>query len=305
MMKYLLIDDQGKRSRVFAEQVSLPGRLEFEIMDDPELLRDLDLEDLAEFDGAIVDFHLNTPSGPGYRPLTVVDPVRFDGPVEVRTGMGAMLYLRQHVPDMSLYGMTELTHGHAQLFLAAAAVWLAADPLNVNEPPEILRRVLLAPDGEQARLQASHRQMSDSTGPFRRLMDSCLKRKHLTETYDWLRCYRMCNGPRAHRQVAGSVKRLLGLRIAVDAERTFFPMMTQWQTDLEAFVRAWGEDTTHWPDVTTGVSAKTWAERNPVLDYVKSGAYETFFNSPDVRAALTFHRVNEAQEKLKDREEQP
>ncbi|MFE7762542.1 hypothetical protein [Streptomyces sp. NPDC057438] len=297
MMKYLLIDDQGKRSRVFDEQVSLPGRLEFEIMDDPELLRDLDTEDLAEFDGAIVDFHLNTPSGPGYRPLTIVDPARFDGPVEVRTGMGAMLYLRQHVPDMSLYGMTELTHGHAQLFLAAAAVWLAADPLNVNEPPEILRRVLLAADGEQAHLQASHRQMSDSTGPFRRLMDSCLKRKHLTETYDWLRCYRMCNGPRAHRQVAGSVKRLLGLRIPVDAERTFFPMMTQWQTELEAFVRAWGEDTAHWPDVTTGVSAKTWAERNPVLDYVKSGAYETFFNSPDVRAALTFHRVNEAKER--------
>lgn len=57
LIKYLLIDDEGKLSRVFDQQVSLPGRLEFEVMDDPELLLDFDTEDLAEFDGAIVDFH--------------------------------------------------------------------------------------------------------------------------------------------------------------------------------------------------------------------------------------------------------
>lgn len=123
-----------------------------------------------------------------------------------------------------------------------------------------------------------------------RLMDSCLSRRHLTEAYDWLRCYRECNGPRAHTQVAGAVRRLLGLRIRVDNEKTFFPMMTQWQNDLEAFVRAWGNDTSDWPDLSAGVSAKTWAERNPVLEYVKPGAYDTFFNSRDVRAALTYYR---------------
>ncbi|TQE23389.1 hypothetical protein Sipo7851_37715 [Streptomyces ipomoeae] len=295
-LEYLLIDDQGKRSRVFDRQVSIPGELVFTMVDDPELLRDLSREELAEFDGAIVDFHLNTSSSPAYRPLTITDPGLYDGPVEVRTGMGVMLYLKQHVPHMTLYGMTELTHAHAQLFLAAASVWLGAEPLNVGEPPEILRRVLLAPDGEKAHLQASHRQMRDSAEPFRRLMDSCLNRRHLTETYDWLRCYRLCNGPRAHTQVAGAINRLLGLRIAVDKEKTFFPMMTLWQSDLEAFVRAWGEDTSDWPDLSAGASAKTWADRNPVLDYVRSGAYDAFFNSADVRAALTYHRGSEPED---------
>ncbi|MEW1645436.1 hypothetical protein [Streptomyces sp. NPDC091219] len=289
-LEYLLVDDQGKRSRVFDKQVSVPGELVFKMVDDPEQLLDLSPEELAEFDGAIVDFHLNTSSSSGYRPLTITDPALYDEPVEVRTGMGVMLYLKQHAPLMNVYGMTELPHGHAQLFLAAASVWLGAEPLNVDEPPEILRRVLLDRDGEQAHLQASHRKMRDSAEPFRRLMDSCLSRRHLTEAYDWLRCYRECNGPRAHTQVAGAVCRLLGLRIRVDNEKTFFPMMTQWQNDLEGFVRAWGNDTSDWPDLSSGVSAKTWAERNPVLEYVKPGAYDTFFNSRDVRAALTYYR---------------
>lgn len=289
-LEYLLIDDQGKRSRVFNEQVSIPGELAFTMVDDPELLMDLSTQELEEFDGAIVDFHLNTSSGPGYRPLTVNDPALYDEPVEVRTGMGVMLYLKQHAPLMPVYGMTELTHGHAQLFLAAASVWLGAEPLNVGEPPEILRRVLLDAEGERAHLQASHRQMRDSAEPFRRLMDSCLSRRHLTETYDWLRCYRVCNGPRAHTQVERAITRLLGLRVPVAVDKTFFPMMTQWQSDLEAFVRAWGGDTSAWPDLSAGVSAKTWAARNPVLDYVKPGAYDTFFNSRDVRAALTYYR---------------
>ncbi|MER6562756.1 hypothetical protein ABT300_34505 [Streptomyces sp. NPDC001027] len=290
-LEYLLVDDQGKRSRVFDEQVSVPGELEFNMVDDPERLLDLSPDDLAEFDGAIVDFHLNTSSSPNYRPLTITDPALYDEPVEVRTGMGVMLYLKQHAPLMNVYGMTELPHGHAQLFLAASSVWLGAEPLNVDEPPEILRRVLLDPDGEHAHLQASHRKMSDSAEPFRRLMDSCLNRRHLTEAYDWLRCYRECNGPRAHTQVAGAVRRLLGLRFRVDNEKTFFPMMTQWQNDLEAFVQAWGNDTSDWPDLSAGISAKTWAERNPVLDYVKAGAYDTFFNAKDVRAALTYYRA--------------
>ncbi|CAM5562564.1 hypothetical protein [Streptomyces avidinii] len=289
-LEYLLVDDQGKRSRVFDRQVSIPGELAFTMVDDPELLLDLSPADLAEFDGAIVDFHLNTSTAPDYHPLTIDDPRLFGGPVEVRTGMGVMLHLKRHVPDMTLYGMTELTHAHAKLFLAAASVWLGAEPLNANEPPEILRRVLLTPDGERADLQASHRQMSASAEPFRRLMDACLNRQSLAETYDWLRCYRLCNGPRAHKQVAGVVRRLMGIRVGADPEKTFFPMMTRWQTHLAAFAQSWGEDTTDWPDLSAGVSAKTWADRNPVLDYVKPGAYDTFFNSPDVRAALTYHR---------------
>lgn len=289
-LEYLLVDDQGKRSRVFSQQVSVPGELVFTMVDDPELLLDLSDEELGQFDGAIVDFHLNTSTSPSYEPLMLVDPELYPAPVEVRTGMGVMLYLKRHAPLMGVYGMTELTHGHAQLFLAAAAEWLGAEPLNVGEPPEILRRVLLDPEGELAHLQASHRQMREATEPFRRLMDSCLGRRHLTETYDWLRCYRLCNGPRAHNQVAGALTRVLGLRVPVDLEKTFFPMMTLWQDDLEAFVRAWGEDTSGWPDLSAGVSAKTWADRNPVLDYVKPGAYDTFFNSADVRAALTYYR---------------
>lgn len=40
-VEYLLIDDLGRNSRKFKETVSLPGRLEFVIIDDLEMLQDV------------------------------------------------------------------------------------------------------------------------------------------------------------------------------------------------------------------------------------------------------------------------
>ncbi|WTW93589.1 hypothetical protein OG216_09475 [Streptomycetaceae bacterium NBC_01309] len=304
--EYLLLDDQGSRSRVFDRHIGIKGELEFTTLDDPELLRDYSRDELEEFDGAIVDFHLNTPTHSRYQPLTVPDPAAGPGPgwapgsetVEVRTGLGVMLYLRRHAPGMTLFGMTELSAGHAEFFLCAANVWLGAAPLNAGEEPEILRRVLrVGDDGEH--LQASHRRMRDAADPFRQLMDSCHGRRMVpSEAYDWLRCFRVCNGPRAHRQLEDEIKRILGTRRRADAEKTVYPLLIRWQTSLEAFIRAWGRDTSDWPDVSGGVKAHTWRERNPVLEYIKSGAYETFFNSPDVRAALAYHRLEDEVKEL-------
>lgn len=79
-VEYLLIDDLGRNSRKFKETVSLPGRLEFVIIDDLEMLQDVPPEELAKFDGAIVDFHLNPSTRPGYRALFYEDPELFRSP---------------------------------------------------------------------------------------------------------------------------------------------------------------------------------------------------------------------------------
>jgi hypothetical protein len=292
--EYLLVDDQIARSRVFAEQVSIPGRLAFRVVDDPAMLRN-SVAELEAFDGAIVDFHLNTSSSARYEPLYYDDPMLFSDPVEIRTGMGVMLFLRKHAPSLHCYGMTELTHGHAPLFLSAAWSWLGADPLNVDEPPETLREVLLAPDGERAQLQASYARMQAAIEPFAELMDSCLNRTP-PEAYDWLRCYRSCSGPRPHTQLASELQRTIGVRVRMDPYKTYLPVMRSWQRALAAFVTAWGGDAGDWPEVDDKDALRTWKDRNPVLDYVRNGAYETFFNAADVRAALTFHRAAEPEQ---------
>jgi hypothetical protein len=130
-LAYLVIDDLGRNSRKFKESVSPPDGLEFVVIDDLEMLRDIPVEQLAQFDGAIVDFHLNPSTRPGCRALFYEDPELFPEPVEITTGMGVFLYLRKHAPGMIRYGLTESSHKHAPFFLCAAFEWCGAEPLNV------------------------------------------------------------------------------------------------------------------------------------------------------------------------------
>jgi len=291
---YLLIDDLGRNGRKFEKNVSPPGGLEFAIIDDLEMLHGLSPERLAEFDGAIVDFHLSP--RPGCRALFYEDPELFAEPIQITTGMGVFLYLRKHAPGMICYGLTESSNRHAPFFLSAAFEWCGAEPLNVAESSQVLRDVLLDPDGEKVDLQSWHPRMMAAIEPFKQLMDSALDRKKITETYDWLRCYRECGKPRPHVQLKSEVKRILGLEHGVERDGTYTELMREWQTALAAIVTAWDGDVSGWPDITGKVTHATWEDNNPVLDYVRESSLSAFFTAADVRAALTCYRNSKNQE---------
>lgn len=295
---YLLVDDGIDRSQLFKESVGIKGELQFTVFGDPHYVNGLSDEDFAAFDGVISDFNLNPSTKPGYRPLMCHDPgwcrgkEKFEaGPVPVETGMGVLLHTRQRFEGMALFGLTEMTHKHAPMFLTAAQSWLGAVALNVDESVETLRRVLLSEDGEAADLQAAHRQMQAALGPFEELMNGCRARTP-SETYDWLRYYYRTHEPRAHKQLAQAFKRdHVPNKVA---EKLFVEIMRAWLPPAAAFVRAWGGDTSGWPDPRS-ISTRTLSDHNPFLDYLKDEkAFSLFFGAQDVRAALHHFRAREA-----------
>lgn len=288
-LEYLLIDDHGVRHEFFQNKVRIPGKLEFTVVSDPARLAEAD-EEVRQFDGAIVDFHLNTSISPRYQPLMYSNPVLLDKPVEVRTGIGVMLHLNKIAPDLPVYGTTELPSRHSEMFLCATSVWLGAEPLNADESVDVLREVLLDPNGEYAHLQAAHARMKAAAGPFADLMDSCLGRKGLTEAYDWLRCLRVYSDRKPHIALEGAIKQIFGIKRRVDLYRTYIPLMAYWQRVLDRFVTAWGGNTAHWPTVEENPKRDLWKEYNPVLEYVRRTELDLFFTSSDVRAALTEYR---------------
>jgi hypothetical protein len=99
--------------------------------------------------------------------------------------------------------------------------------------------------------------------PFRQLMDSALDRKKITETYDWLRCYRECAKPRPHVQLKSEVKRILGLEHGVERDGTYTELMRAWQSALAALVSAWGGDVSGWPDITGKVTQRPGRTTTP------------------------------------------
>lgn len=154
---YLLLDDHGARIKLFQKQISteqLVIETAVEAIELAEMRHDLEV-----LDGAIVDFHLNTSTRPDYEylryPCTEVDCPDIaaaggsaagvaraheehawhtaDIPeVNVTTGLGAMLYLKQHAPDTALYGFCEQSAGHSLMFQLAAHVWLKASAINAE-----------------------------------------------------------------------------------------------------------------------------------------------------------------------------
>lgn len=290
-MEYLLIDNLASNSRKFIDAISVPGRLEFHVVGDPEQLQEIPHTELRQFEGAIVDFHLNPLTRPAYRAFSYDNPALFDAPVEITTGMGVLLYLRRYAPDMILYGETEASSKHAPFFLCAAAEWCGAEPINVLESSDTLREVFLDPGGESGHLQTWYPAMAAAIEPFRRLMDSALGHKKIVEAYDWLRCYRKCEKPRPHVQLKSEVKRILGVKHGIELRGTYIELMRVWQTELAEIVTLWGGDVSGWPDLGGKVTHATWSDNNPVLDYVGEAAYDVFFNAADVRAALTYYRT--------------
>ncbi len=316
---YLLLDDHGARASQFQKNISnteLVIKTAFEAID----LRD-NKDDLVMLDGAIVDFHLETPQRPDYPylryPCTDRDcPALGDRDdltdqdvedaqaqhdwhatagipeVDVTTGLGAMLYIKQHAPDVALFGLCELNAEHSLLYLNAAHLWLGASAINAEYPPDLIRTALTSglPESDLP----INQQLAAARGPFKDLTNSLDHLRRPAESIDWLAHYRHC--PRQN--TLAEFKRLLGL--ATLEYDIYKSVVCRWQGALSRMLEAFNVDVSNWPDLRNVTSARYWDDNNPVLDFLRNGDYHTFFTAPDVRAALAYYRANTRREAAED-----
>lgn len=312
---YLLLDDHGGRNQQFKSHVSSAG-LAIETAYEANELEAVK-DDLASLDGAVIDFHLSTPTRRDYPHLHYPCIARDcpslsenDGTsrqdiaevhamhdwhttaaiptVQVTTGLGAMLYVKQHAPNVPLFGFCELNAEHSLLFLLAAHVWLGASAINAQYAPEDIRDALLSSEPETC--LPVHEQLMAASDGFRRLTDSLAFLDRRAESFDWLDEYRFCG----HRNTLSEFKRRLRARFGRRTLESdiYIEVMCRWQGALARIMKAFNRDVSDWPDLRDVTSARHWDDHNPVLDFVQNADYRTFFTSPDVRAALTYYRAD-------------
>lgn len=312
---YLLLDDHGARTNQFEERISTE-HLTIKIADEATELAEIK-DDLEVLDGAIVDFHLNTSRRPDYAylryPCTLEncpdlisvgapteDVARAHAehtwhatadipPVDVTTGLGAMLYIKQHAPNVPLYGFCELSADHSLLFLLAARVWLGASAINAETPADEMRRALLSDYPEDG--LSINAQLARAAEGFEKLTDSLQFLTRPAEAFDWLSAYRQAG----YRGTLAEFKSLLNKRLGVKTLESdiYVEIMCRWQAALFRIMEAFNRDTSDWPSLRNVQSARHWDEKNPVLDFLKDYDFQTFFTAADMRAALAYHRANE------------
>lgn len=313
--RYLLLDDSGARAAQFQERISnedLSVKIAFEARE----LRAI-RHDLAILDGAIIDFHLETPRRPGYEhlryPCTETDCPKLlrdeypdldmeaarlehdwhataDIPeVDVTTGLGAMLYIKQHALDVPLFGYCELNATHSLLFLNAAHLWLGASAIDAGSAPDDIRDALTT--GLPEDFLPINKQLAAAREPFKRLTNSLSNLTLPAEAFEWLDEYRFCG----RKNTLADFERRLANRFGRKTleSNIYIQAVGTWQARLSEVLAAFNEDVTDWPDLREVNSARFWDESNPVLDFVQNRDYQTFFTAADMRAALAYYRANQ------------
>ena len=317
---YLLLDDNPTRNAQFRDQVS-GGDVKIEIIFEAIELAAIK-DDLEVLEGVMIDFHLNTSKRPDYTylryPCTASDCPNIAGAepdraarlreehawhasadipsVDVTTGLGAMLYVKQHAPDVPLYGFCELNADHSLLFLCAAQMWLGASAINAEYSSDQIRRALLSSEPEDH--LPIHDDLSVAAVGFKKLTDSLRFLTQPAEAFDWLDAYRLCG----ERSTLAEFKHLLKKRYGRKTLESdvYIEIMCVWQAAIYRILDAFHRENSGWPDLRNVTSAKHWDDNNPVLTFLKSADYRTFFTAPDMRAALAYHRANEQRIKAED-----
>lgn len=314
--RYLLLDDLHSRNEQFKSHVS---NNELRIKTTSEAVHLAGVKhQLVVLDGAIVDFHLSTPKRPGYTylrypctdencPGLVVGELyspedvtaaraehdwhsRAGIPaVNVTTGLGAMCYIKQHAPDVALYGFCERSADHSLLFLLAAQMWLGASAINAEDSPDEIRRALLSDEPEEH--LSMMRELRAAEPGFVKLTNSLDFLSDTAEAWDWLAEYRYCPRIGTRAEFARRLNARFGRQtLEFDIYRR---AMRRWQLALSDILQAFNHDVSDWPNIDHVENSKHWDKRNPVMDFVQSGDWQTFFTQPDVRSALAYYRANE------------
>ncbi|WP_006246343.1 hypothetical protein [Mycolicibacterium tusciae] len=314
--RYLLLDDMHSRNEQFRSHVSND---ELRIKTTSEAVHLAGVKhQLVVLDGVIVDFHLSTPKRPGYTylrypcteedcPKLTVDEgnspdiigaahaehdwhTRAGIPaVNVTTGLGAMCYIKQHAPDVALYGFCERSADHSLLFLLAAQMWLGAGAINAEDSPDEIRRALLSDEPEEH--LSMMRELHAAEPGFIKLTNSLDFLSDAAEAWDWLAEYRYCPRIGTRAEFARRLNARFG-RQTLEFD-IYCRAMRRWQLALSDILQAFNRDVSGWPNIDHVESSKHWDEHNPVLDFVQSGDWQTFFTQPDVRSALAYYRANE------------
>lgn len=322
-LRFLLLDDTTSRKEQFRDHVS-NSELKIKTISEAILLESVKHQ-LTVLDGAIVDFHLSTPKRPGYTylrypctdedcPNIVVDEsnssvdvaaarvehawhTRAGIPVvDVTTGLGAMCYIKQHAPDVALYGFCERSADHSLLFLLAAQMWLGASAINAEDSPEEIRQALLSEEPEEH--LSIMKELRAAEQGFAMLTNSLNFLTEPAEAWDWLAEYRYCPRVGTRAELARLLDARFGRRtLEFDVYRR---LMRRWQLALSDILQAFNHDVSGWPNIDHVTSSKHWDNHNPVLDFMQGGNWQTFFTQPDVRSALAYYRANEMRKPRED-----
>lgn len=327
---YLLLDDHGGRAAQFKKRIANQDLIVQTFFEAVELRENKD--DLTMLDGAIIDFHLETSQRPGYPYLrypctekgcpdihsdeftkSQIEATRAEHDwhaasdipeVNVTTGLGAMLYIKQHAPDVALFGFCELSAEHSFLFLNAAHLWLGASAINAEYGPDDVRKALAS--GTPEDFLPINRQLMAAEDAFSDLTDSLSFLDRQAEAFDWFDVYRSCG----QQNTLAEFKRGLAKRFGIKTLESdvYTRAVCRWQSALARMLMAFNKNVSDWPDlrpVRTKLEqghsdARYWDAHNPVLDFLKLADYHTFFTAADTRAALAYYRANQQRQRAED-----
>lgn len=156
-------------------------------------------------------------------------------------------------------------------------------------PPADIQRALLSDTPED--FLPINDQLARAAEGFTQLTDSLSFLTRRAEAFDWLNAYRMCGYRSTLAEFTNVLRSRFGDR-GLEAD-VYVQIMCRWQAALYRIMTAFGGDISGWPDLRTAKSARHWNDHNPVLDFLKSQDYHTFFTAPDTRAALAYYRADQ------------
>jgi hypothetical protein len=317
MHNVLVVEDWGARTDAVVQAAKdLGGNVQVSVETGVDWLGAHALKRLAQYDSFLVDFDLSM-SRPGAKRMR--GAVTFNGePLDISTGMGVMLFLRlamaraeyQQERDeltagrpadqrkATIYSFVDLDEIQSMFFASAAAAWLGASFFKAVPDAKVLSQTLGNPAAAAAIAEAQV--VDQAQAEFMSLMDWASGRppfKDLQpegqplETYDFLSTFH---------KTYGSARTLVGKEAAakhLEALAEVSGVMWQPTNATSQYQRELGlvqEEIRDFLDefgnnLFYDRLGKPFREEPHVLEEVLRNSH-LFWTSPDVRAALRWHR---------------
>jgi hypothetical protein len=309
---FLIVEDNGKKARNYrlfeAYYRNHKPPFHFEIVDTPVDAFDMlnDEERPEGLLGVIADFSLGAwrEDQASYRASVSaeVDPDHHG--YQIYTGMGILDWAHTTAPDIPLWALTDVTAGHAPLFMSAANLWLDAKPLAIGRftqrgpLSDQLLQELMQPH-RFAELNPIWPKVENATAAFEYLLNKTYSN---IESFDWISA--LVNMPLWPINSKGfesaykkEVARISGSERVKFYTQTFARDMTAWQWCLDDMYRQFpvNRQAELWPVFTEEQKGlRAWSDFNPFTDFLgRNNECKEFFAAPDVRVAMQRWRRNQ------------
>lgn len=303
---YLVVEDQATKAvnyRRFEQQYqTVDDDFQFVIAYTPKHAFQLltDVRRPSGLVGVIADFSLSASRPDSVDRAEVPAELDPDGVgYQIQTGLGVLDWVHHIEPDISLWTLTDVTAGHAPLFMGAGFLWLGAMPLSVGRFTQLgaLSDQLFAELRDPAKspkINPIWSNAEDAAAAFETLLN---RSYNGIESFDCLRAMIAMSWSIASRgfekPYVDALRRVTGREEVNFWTQTFARDMTLWQWALEDMYRKFPTVNTkaeRWPHFTVEQQAlKAWADFNPFTDFLaRNHQCEEFFTAPDV--AIAFRR---------------